>query len=51
MPRAARIKSEDSVFHVMVRSIKEVSLFSGDKDKLQYMNIVRGYQKIYGFKV
>ena len=51
MPRLPREKTEESIFHVMVRSIKEVALFKEDKDKEMYMNILRGYQKIYGFKV
>jgi REP element-mobilizing transposase RayT len=51
MSRLPRKKTNESIFHVMVRSIKEVPLFREDKDKEQYMNILKGYQKIYGFKV
>jgi len=51
MPRLPREKTKESIFHVMVRSIKEVPLFRENKDKEQYMNILKGYQKIYGFKV
>lgn len=51
MPRLPREKTKESIFHVMVRSIKEVPLFREDKDKEEYMNLLRGYQKIYGFKV
>lgn len=51
MPRLAREKRNDAVFHVMIRSIKEVPLFREDKDKELYLNILKGYQNIYGFKV
>jgi putative transposase len=51
MPRIARVKAEDKIFHIMVRSIKEVPLLADKKDKELYMSIVAGYQKIYGFKV
>lgn len=51
MPRLPRIKAEDSIFHIMVRSIKEVPLFIDSKDKDRYMSIIAGYQETYGFKV
>lgn len=51
MPRCAREKAEDSIFHIMVKSIKEVPLFRENKDKDLYLNILKGYQEIYGFKV
>lgn len=51
MPRLAREKANDSIFHVMVRSIKEVPLFNEDEDKVEYMKILKTYQEIYGFKV
>lgn len=43
-PKLPKEKTEESIFHVMVRSIKEVTLFREDKDKEMYMNILRGYQ-------
>jgi putative transposase len=51
MPRMARIKTLDSIFHVMCRSISEVDLFKTVDDKLQYIYYLRKYQKIYEFKV
>lgn len=51
MPRCARIKAPDKVYHIMVKSIKEIPLFIESKDKEQYMKIVRTYQETYGFKV
>lgn len=51
MPRSARVKPLDSMFHVMVRSISEIKLFKTDKDKIKYFNLVKKYQDIYHFKV
>jgi putative transposase len=51
MPRAARVKTLDSIFHIMCRSISEVDLFKTVDDKLQYIYYIRKYQKIYEFKV
>ena len=51
MPRKARIKTSDSIFHVMCRSISEVTLFKSDDDKLMYLSLVKKYQKVYEFKV
>lgn len=51
MPRMARVKSCDSIFHIMARSISEVDLFKSDEDKLLYLSRIKKYQKLYGFKV
>jgi putative transposase len=51
MPRMARIKALDSIFHVMCRSISEVDLFKTKEDKLKYIYYIRKYQKLYEFKV
>lgn len=51
MPRTAREKSDDSIFHIMVRSISEVTLFRTDKDKKVYLNLMKKYQHLYHFKV
>jgi putative transposase len=51
MPRMARRKTNDSIFHVMCRSISEVDLFKNDDDKTRYMNLIKKYQKVYEFKV
>lgn len=51
MPRMARIKSYDAVYHVMCKSIKEVNLFEDDSDKLKYLYFIRKYQKLYEFRV
>lgn len=51
MPRIARIKSENAVYHIMIRSISEVDLFKDDNDKVMYLNIMKKYQKLYHFGV
>lgn len=51
MPRCARIKSIDSIFHIMVRSIDEVPFFKEDEDKKTYLALIRKYQDQYSFKV
>lgn len=51
MPRTAREKSHESIFHVMVRSISEVDLFKSDEDKIRYLQTVKTYQDKYNFKV
>ncbi|SNV81203.1 transposase IS200-family protein [Clostridium cochlearium] len=51
MPRTRRQKSEDAIYHVMIRSITEVPLFEKHEDKIRYLNKMREYQKQYGFKV
>lgn len=51
MPRIPRVKSENAIYHIMVRSITEVPLFKKHEDKIRYLNKMREYQKIYKFKV
>ncbi len=51
MPRTAREKSENSIFHIMVRSISEVVLFRSDKDKTVYLNLMKKYKNMYHFKI
>jgi putative transposase len=51
MPRLPRQKSFDSIYHVMCRSITEVDLFKEDKDKDHYLNLMKGYQEVFAFKI
>jgi putative transposase len=51
MPRMARLKDKQSIYHVMVRSIKEVNLFEDVDDKLKYLSIIKKYMEKYKFKV
>ncbi len=51
MPRCARIKTNKSIFHIMVRSISEIDLFPDSDDKKNYLGKMREYQILYGIKV
>lgn len=51
MPRTARIKTYNSIFHIMCRSISEIDLFKDENDKTRYLTIIKKYQMIYIFKV
>lgn len=51
MPRIARVKTRESIFHIMARSISEVDLFKNDEDKLVYLEKIKKYQCLYRFRV
>ena len=51
MPRSARVKSFDSVFHIMVRSISDTPLYKCNSDKDKYLQLIKKYQDIHLFKV
>lgn len=51
MPRTARKKSADAMYHVMSRSISEVDLFRDNEDKDKYLSILKHYKTIFEFRV
>lgn len=51
MPRKAREKTYDAIFHVMARSISETNLFKNRDDKKKYLELVKKYQMMYQFRV
>ena len=51
MPRIARLKDENSIYHIMFRSISELILFKEDSDKLKYLSLIKKYQLKYQFKL
>ncbi|HEY5561357.1 MAG TPA: transposase [Clostridiaceae bacterium] len=51
MPRIARIKRIDAIYHIMSRSISELSLFKDKKDKDKYLYLMSKYKFIFQFKV
>lgn len=51
MPRSARKKSPESIFHIMCRSISDVNLFRDDEDKDKYIKIVIRFMEQFAFKV
>lgn len=51
MPRCSRVKGENCMYHIITKSISELSLFRDEKDKEKYMEIIKICQCIYLFKV
>jgi REP element-mobilizing transposase RayT len=51
MPRAARRKSEESMYHVMSRSISEIDLFQCDEDKQYYISLLKKYKEKYHCRI
>lgn len=51
MPRGARVKSFDSIYHIMVKSIVEAPLFKENADKDLYLKLLKKYQELYDFKL
>jgi putative transposase len=51
MPRIARKKTNESIYHIMCRSISEIKLLKDEEDKLKYLEYVKNYQKIHKFIV
>jgi len=47
MPRCARLKSPESIYHVMCRSISEISLFQDEDDKKYYLELLVRYKERY----
>ena len=43
MPRRARTKSHEFIYHIMCRSISEFNLFRDDDDKNYYLDILKKY--------
>ena len=44
MPRTARKKSSESIYHIMNRSISEIDLFQCNDDKDYYLNLLKKYK-------
>lgn len=51
LPRIARIKNYDSIFHIMCRSITEVSLYRDKADKIKYLMLLKEYQAVFSYKI
>jgi len=51
VPRAARVKTDDSIFHIMCKSISEVTLFKDDEDKKRYLLLIKKYKTLHNFKL
>lgn len=51
MPRKARVKSDECVYHVMVRSISEINMFEEKEDKKKYIFFIKRCLRAYKFRV
>lgn len=51
MPRAARQKHEQAIYHIMSRSLSEVLLFKENKDKEYFLMLLKRYSGKYGASV
>ncbi len=51
MSRTFRLKSEESIYHIMCKSITEVNLFKDDDDKKKYLYFIKKYKTLYNFKL
>jgi len=47
MPRKAREKSRESIYHIMCRSVSEFPLFREDEDKAYYLGLLKRYKEKY----
>ncbi|HHV98972.1 MAG TPA: transposase [Clostridiaceae bacterium] len=47
MPRTARVKSSECIYHIMSRSISEINLFQCDEDKNYYLALLKRYKEKY----
>ena len=51
MARKARLKADDAIFHIMCKSISEVTLFRDAEDKEKYLALVKKYKQLYNIKI
>ncbi|MBU3179755.1 transposase [Clostridium psychrophilum] len=51
MARTFRIKSDESIYHIMCKSITEVILFKDAEDKRKYLSLIKKYKVLYNFKL
>jgi putative transposase len=47
MSRKARFKPEHAIFHIICKSITEVTLFKDNEDKEKYLSLVKKYKTLY----
>lgn len=51
MPRVARIKTNNSVFHIMLHSLCEINLFNDSEDKDVYLALIKKAKSKFHFKL
>jgi len=51
MARKARLKDSDAIYHIICKSISEVTLFRDCEDKEKYLSLLKKYKKLYNVKI
>lgn len=51
MSRKKRFKPNNSIFHIICKSISEVILFNDAQDKEKYLFLIKKYKTLYNFKL
>ena len=51
MPRPFRLKTNFSIYHIMIRCVDGILLFKDDQDRDQFLLRIKRYKKRYGFKL
>lgn len=51
MPRTARIKSENAIYHVIMRGISDINLFRNSSDKNKYLQFLKKYKDMFLFQI
>ena len=51
MPRQARKKSENGIYHIMFRGINKQQIFQENEDYRKFLNVVKECKEISGFKL
>jgi hypothetical protein len=51
MPRSARKKSSSGIYHLLVRVINKQKVFEDEEDHRVFLEKLRKYKKISGYKI
>jgi len=51
MPRQARKKSENGIYHVMLRGINQQQIFEDKEDNLKFLEVLNDYKAISGYEI
>ena len=51
MPRQARKKSSNNIYHIMLRGINRQQIFEDQQDNMKFLEILKEYQPVSGYQV
>lgn len=51
MPRQARKKSYNGVYHIMLRGINKQTIFEDDEDKLKFLETLKKYKEVCKYEL